>query len=93
MSVVMEDVETLEGVLVKATEVALEDSDGVTTVVDDGTCNKGERTGTGRDGDDAVSDTDTIAVGVGEGDEEEEDMIDGDSLDWLSSIVLSRLSS
>jgi hypothetical protein len=49
MDVVMETVETVEGVLVKATEVGLEDSDGVTTVVDDGTCNKGERTVGGRD--------------------------------------------
>ena len=38
----MEDIETLEGVLVKMTEVRLGDSDGVTTVMDDGTCNKGE---------------------------------------------------
>jgi hypothetical protein len=45
MAVVMEDVETLDGVLLKATDVGLEDSDGVTTVVDGGTCNKGERTG------------------------------------------------
>jgi hypothetical protein len=50
------------GVVVKATEVGLGDSDGVTTIVDDGTCNKGERTVGGRDGDD----TDTIAVGVRE---------------------------
>jgi hypothetical protein len=42
IAVVMEDVETLEGVLVKMTEVRLGDSDGVTTVMDDGTCNKGE---------------------------------------------------
>jgi hypothetical protein len=47
MSVLMETeetVETLEGVLVKTTEVGLGDSDSVATVVYDGTCNKGERT-------------------------------------------------
>jgi hypothetical protein len=59
-----ETVETMEGVLA---EVGLGDSDGVTTIVDDGTCNKGERTVGGRDGD--------------------------DSLEGLSSIVLSRLGS
>jgi hypothetical protein len=84
MSVLTEEtVETVEGVLVKATEVGLGDSDGVTTVVDDGTCNKGERTVGGRDRDDAVTDTDTIAVDV-RGDEEEEEIIDGDSLEGLS---------
>jgi hypothetical protein len=63
MDVLIEEaVETVVGVLVKATEVGLGDSDGVTTIVDDGTCNKGERTVGGRDGDD----TDTIAVGVRE---------------------------
>ena len=45
------------------------------------------------DGDDAETDTDTIAVGVKEGDEEEEGIIDGDSLEGHSSIVLSRLGS
>jgi hypothetical protein len=86
---VMEDVETLEGVRVKATEVGVGDCDGVTTVVDDGTCNKEERSVGRRDGGD---DTDTIAVDV-KGDEEEEVIIDGDSLEGLSSIVLSRLGS
>jgi len=52
-------------------EVGLGDSDGVTSVVDDG----------------------TFAAGVREGDEEEEEMIDGDSLEGLSSIILSRLGS
>jgi hypothetical protein len=90
MDVLIEEaVETADGVLVKATEVGLGDSDGVTTVVDDGTCNEGERTVGGRDGDD----TDTIAVGVRESDDEEEEIIDGDSLEGLSSIVLSRLGS
>jgi hypothetical protein len=94
MSVLTEEtVETVEGVLVKLTEVGLGDSDGVTTVVDDGTCNKGERTIGGRDRDDAETDTDTIAIGVKESDEEEEEVIDGDSLEGLSSIVLSRLGS
>jgi hypothetical protein len=83
----------MEGVLVKTTEVGLGDSDGVTTVVDDGTCNKGERTVGGWDGDDAETDTDTIAVGVKEGDEEEEGIINSDSLEGLSSIVLSWLGS
>jgi hypothetical protein len=89
-----ETVETMEGVLVKTTEVGLGDSDGVTTVVDDGTCNRGERSIGGRD----IDDTDTIAVGVREGDEEEEEMNDGDCrnslrIEELLAIVLSRLSS
>jgi hypothetical protein len=88
-----ETVETMEGVLVKMTEVGLGDSDGVTTVVDDRTCNEGERTVGGRDRDDAETDADTIAVGIREGDEEEEGIIDGDALEGLSSIVLSRLDS
>ena len=92
MDVVMETVETVEGVLVKATEVGLEDCDGVTTVVDGGTCNKGERAIGGRDRDEVGTDTDTIAVDV-EGDEEEVEITDGDSLEGLSSIVLSRLGS
>ena len=95
MSVLMETEETveiMEGVLVTA-EVGLGDSDGVTTVVDDGTCNEGERTVGGRDRDDAETDADTIAVGIREGDEEEEGIIDGDALEGLSSIVLSRLDS
>ena len=85
-----ETVEVMEVVLVKSTEVGLGDSDGVTTVVDDGTCNKGDRTVGGRDRDDTP---DTIAVSVREGDEEEEGIIDGDTLERLSSIVLSRLGS
>jgi hypothetical protein len=47
MTVLMETEETVkmvEGVLVKTTEVGLGDSDGVTTVMDDRTCNKGEWT-------------------------------------------------
>jgi hypothetical protein len=47
----------------------------------------------GRDGEDVETDMDTIVVSVREGDEEEEEIIDGDSLEGLSSIVLSRLSS
>ena len=84
-----ETIETVEGVLVKMTEVGLGDSDAVTTAVDDGTCNEREWTVGGRDRDDAVTDADTIAVGVREGDEEEEVIIDGDSLEGLSSIVPS----
>jgi len=96
MSVLMETeetVETMKGVLVKTTEVGLGDSDGVTTVVDDGTCNKGERTVGGRDGHDAETDTDTIAVGVKEGDEEEGGIIDGDSLEraLVNRTQLARL--
>ena len=41
MADVMEDIETLEGVRVN--EVGVGDCDGVTTVVDGGTCNKEER--------------------------------------------------
>jgi hypothetical protein len=96
MSVLMEmeeTIEMMEGVLIKITEVGLGDSDGFTTVVDDGTCNKGERTVRGRDGDDAETDMDTIAVNVEEGDKEEEGIFDSDSLEGLSSIVLSRLGS
>ena len=44
----VKDVETMEGVLVKTTEVDLGDSDSVTTV-DDRTCNKGEWSVGGRD--------------------------------------------
>jgi hypothetical protein len=62
------------------TEVGSGDSDSDTTVVDDGTCNKGERTVGGRDRDDAETDTDTIAAGIKEGDKEEEGIIDDDSL-------------
>lgn len=86
---IVEAVETADGVLVKATEVGLGDSDGVTTVVDDGTCKEGERAIGGRDGDD----TDTIAVEVTESEEEEEEIIGVDALEGLSSIVLSRLGS
>ena len=65
----------------------------LTTVVDDGTCNnKGERIVGRRDRDDAETDTDTIA-GVREGDEEQEEMVDGNSLEGLSSIVLNQLGS
>jgi hypothetical protein len=68
-------------------EVGIGDCVGVITVVDDGTCNKGEWAVGGRDRDD----TNTIAVGV-KGDEEEEGIIDGDSLERLSSIVLGQLA-
>src|ERR1700679_615317 len=59
-----ETIGTVEGVLVKMTEVGLGCSDGVTTVVDDGTCNKGKRTVGGGDRNDADTDADPIAVGV-----------------------------
>jgi hypothetical protein len=88
-----ETVEMVEGVLVKLTEVGLKDSNGVTTVVDDGTCNKREQTVGGRDRDNAKTDMDTIAVGIKESNEEEKEVIDSNSLEGLLSIVLSRLSS
>ena len=73
--------------------VGVEDSDSVITVVGNRTCNEGEQTIGGRDGDDTETDTNTIAVGVGEGDkEEDDDMVGSDLLEGLSSIVLSRLS-
>ena len=65
-----ETVEIMEGVLVM-TVLGLGDSDGVTTVMDDGTCNEGERTVGGRDRGDAESGADTFAVSVREGDKED----------------------
>ena len=95
----MEDiVETMEGDLATVTGNP-SDSTGDTTVVEDGTCNGGEGRVGESDGEEGVGDaeteteTDTVAVGVGEGDEDEEYVIDGDSLEGLSSIVLSRLGS
>ena len=87
-------VEIVEGVLVKLTGASWGDIKGVTTLVEDGTCNEGgEAVEGGRDGDDAeIDDPDTMAVGVGERDEEDEKVIAGDSLE-LSSIVLSRVWS
>jgi len=65
-------VETVEGVLVRVTGNLSGDSTGVTTVVEDGTYNDGERKVGGRDEDEgaAVAETeiDTVAVGVREGD-------------------------
>ena len=55
--------------------------------MDERTCNEGERVVGGRDGDD------TIAVSVRESDEEEGEIIDGDMLEGLSSIILNRLGS
>ena len=62
--------------------------------MEDGTCNEdeGEVTEGGREGDDAETDSDTIAVGVREHDKDKE-VIAGDSLKTLSSIVLNRLGS
>jgi len=69
-------VETVEGVLVRVTGNLSGDSTGVTTVVEDRTCNDGEWKVGGRDGDEGAADveteTDTVAVGVREGDEDEE---------------------
>jgi hypothetical protein len=84
-----ETVKMVEGVLVKTTEVGLGDSDSVITIVDDGTCNKGEQMVGGRDGDD----TEKIAVSVREGDKEEEEITDGNSLEQLLVIILSWLST
>jgi hypothetical protein len=90
-----EAVEMVEGVLVNMVGGRSGDIKGVTTLVEDGTCNEdgGEGTVGGRDGEDAETDSDTIAVGVKERDEEEEYVIAGDSLEGLSSIVLNRLCS
>ena len=85
-------VETVEGVLVNMTGVSSGDDTGVTTVVEDGTCNKEEGTVGGTDGDGVETDTDTIVDGV-RGDEDEEEVIGGDAVERLSSIVLSRLRS
>jgi hypothetical protein len=69
-------VETMEGDLVKVTGNLGGDGTGVTTVVEDGTCNEGEGTVGESDGDEGVADaeteTDTVAVGVREGDDDEE---------------------
>ena len=123
-----EIVETVEGVLVKMVAARAGGSMGVTTVVEERTCNEVEGTVGKRDGDDAETETDTIAVGIREGDEdkkemidgsttsgerdgdgaetetdtiavgvregdEDEKVIDGDTLEGLSSVVLSRLGS
>src|SRR5258708_38937848 len=72
-----ETVETVEGALVKTTEVGLGDGDGVTPVVEDGTCNKGEGTVGGRDEEDEETNTDSV------GERDEEEMIDGDPLEWV----------
>jgi hypothetical protein len=40
-----------------------------------------------------MTDTDTITVSIREGGEEEEEIIDGDLLEGLSSIVHSQLGS
>jgi hypothetical protein len=84
-----EIVETVEGVLVKMVAARAGGSMGVTTVVEERTCNEVEGTVGKRDGDDAETE---IAVGVREGDEDEK-VIDGDTLEGLSSVVLSRLGS
>jgi hypothetical protein len=67
MSVLTEEtVEMTEGVLVKATDVGLGDSDGVTTVVDGGTCNKGELSVGAMDEDDVESDEEEEEINVGD---------------------------
>jgi hypothetical protein len=87
-----ETVETVEGVLVKMVAGRWGDIMGVTTVVEDETCNEVDEAVGERNGDEAETERDTIAVGVTEGDEDEK-VIDGDALEGLSSIVLSRLGS
>jgi hypothetical protein len=85
-------VEMVESVLVnlKLTGTGSGDSEGVTTVVEDKTCNEGAEAVGGRDGDNSeIDDPDTMAVGVKERDEEEV-VIAGDSLE-LSSIGFSRV--
>ena len=68
-------VETVEGVLVKVMGDHSGDSTGVTTVVEGGTCNGGERAAEGRDGDEGVADagteTDMNAIGIREGDKDD----------------------
>jgi hypothetical protein len=106
-----EAVETLDGVLVKATWGRSGVSIGVDTIVEDGAQREGEGTvrgvvGNSEDVADIDADTDTVPVGgdgsaeididtVGMREHENGDkyVIGGDSLDWLSSMVLSRLSS
>jgi hypothetical protein len=53
-------------VLVKMTGDRSGDGTGVTTVEEDGTCNKREGTVEGKDGDDVGIGSDTIAVGFSE---------------------------
>jgi hypothetical protein len=84
-----ETVETVEGVQVKMVEGRLGDSTGVTTVVEDGTCNEVEGTVGERHGDDAETETDTIAAGVREGDEDEGVMIDDDAPEGVPSVGAS----
>jgi hypothetical protein len=106
-----EAVETLDGVLVKATWGRSGVSIGVDTVVEDGARREGEGTVGGAVGDsedvaDVDADIDTVpvggdgsadididTVGVREREDGDEYVIGGDSLDWLSSMVLSRLGS
>jgi len=89
-----ESVVTMKGVLVKMAGVGVGDSDSMISVMGNRTCNEGERTVGGRDGDDTETDINTIAVSIGEGDEEEDDdMIGGDLLKGLLSIILSWLGS
>jgi len=83
--------ETVGPLMFLGSQRGLGDSDGVTTVANDGTCNKGEWAVGGRDEDDAETDTDKIAVGIREG--EEEEIINGDSLERLSLIVPSWFGS
>jgi hypothetical protein len=68
-------------VLYKMTGDRSRDSTGVTTIVEDGTCNKAEGIK------EEETDVDTIIVGVRERDKEE-GIIDDDSLEGLSLIML-----
>ena len=87
--------ETVEGVLVNATEVGLGDVMALSSLrmvelaTKRGADHRGREWTVG--GRDKGDDRDTIAVGVS--DERDKETIDGDALEGLSSIVLSRLGS
>jgi len=70
-------------------------SDGVTTIMDDETCNKKGQAVGGRDRDDTEIDMDTNAVVIREGNKGEEEVVSSNLLEGFLSIVLSpsRLSS
>jgi hypothetical protein len=89
----MEIEETVEGVLVNMVGGGTGDRVGVTTVGEVGTCNEVEGIVGEGDGDGVETDMDTIAVDVREPDEDMVEIIGGDSVERLSSIVLSRLRS
>jgi hypothetical protein len=90
----MEIEETVEGVLVNMVGGGTGDRVGVTTVGEVGTCNEVEEGIVGEgDGDGVETDMDTIAVDVREPNEDVVEIIGGDSVERLLSIVLSQLRS